>query len=238
MLRWHDYWLKGVDTGIMDEPPIKLFVMGLNKWRFEKEWPLARTEWTKFYLQPGGGLSKDAASVSAEPETLYQPAPYLDPTVYCLKYSTGPLAADLEVTGPIVLNLFASLDVDDTNWFADLVDVDPEGNRQLVSSGGLKAAHRAVDATRSLPYYPIHPWADPVPVPPGEVLEYNIALMPTSCVFQHGHSLELIIRNQDDLMSKLAGWGVYHLPFMRTVTHKIHFGGSHLLLPVIPRTRS
>ena len=238
MLRWHDHWLKGIDTGIMDEPPIKLFVMGLNKWRFEKEWPLARTEWTKFHLQPGGGLSAEAAPASAESETLYQPAPYLDPTVYCLKYSTGPLTEDLEVTGPIVLNLFASLDVDDTNWFADLVDVDPEGNRQLVSSGGLKAAHRAVDVTRSLPYYPIHPWADPVPVPPGEVLEYNIALMPTSCVFQHGHSLELIIRNQDDLMSKLAGWGVYHLPFMRTVTHKIHFGGSHILLPVIPRTRS
>ena len=46
--------------------------------------------------------------------------------------------------------------------------------------------------------------------------------------------MELIIRNQDDLLSRLGTWGVYHLPFMRTVTHTIHFGKSHLLLPVIP----
>jgi predicted acyl esterase len=165
---------------------------------------------------------------------LRQPAPYLDPTVYCLRYSTGLLAEDVEATGPIALNLFASIDIDDTNWFADLVDLAPDGSRQLISSGGLKAAHRAVDASRSEPYYPIHPWADPVPVPPGEVLEYRIAMMPASCVFQKGHSIELIIRNQDDLMGRLAGWGVYHLPFMRTVTHKIYFGDSHLLLPVAP----
>lgn len=164
---------------------------------------------------------------------MHQPAPYLDPKVYCLNYNTGPLDRDLEVTGPIALNLFASIDIDDTNWFADLVDVDPEGNRQLISSGGLKAKHRAVDEARSKPYYPIHPWAEPVPVPPGEILEYNMAMMPASCVFQKGHSMELIIRNQDDLMSRLAGWGVYHLPFMRTVTHEIYFGRSHLLLPVI-----
>jgi putative CocE/NonD family hydrolase len=237
MVRWHDYWLKGVDTGIMDEPPIKLFVMGINKWRFEREWPLARTEWTPFYLQPGGGLSTSRPAGSLEPDRLHQPAPYRDPNVYCLTYSTQALPADVEVTGPIVLNLFAEIDIDDTNWFADLLDVDPEGNRQLVSSGALKAAHRAVDEERSEPYYPVHLWADPVPVPPGEVLEYNIAMMPSSCVFQAGHRMELIIRNQDDLFSRLALWGVHFLPFMRAVTHRVHFGKSHLLLPVIPAVR-
>ena len=49
--------------------------------------------------------------------------------------------------------------------------------------------------------------------------------------------MELIVRNQDDLLSRLGTWGVYHLPFMRTVTHRIHFGKSHLLLPVIPAFR-
>jgi hypothetical protein len=233
LVRWYDYWLKGIDTGILDEPPIKMFVMGINKWRFENEWPLGRTKWTKFYLQPGGGLATKAPD-DAQPETFTQPAPYIDPTVYCLRYRTEPLPADMEVTGPLALYLEASIDIDDTNWMADLVDVDPGGNRQLVSAGYLKAAHRSLDATRSLPYQPIHTRQDPIPVPSGEVVKYAIAMMPTSNVFQKGHCMELIVRNQDDLLARLGTWGVYHLPFMRTVTHHIHFGGSHLLLPVIP----
>ena len=233
ILRWYDYWLKGIDTGILDEPPIKLFVMGINKWRFENEWPLARTQWAKLYLQPGGRLSAAAPSASA-PDSLLQPAPYLDPTVYCLRYSTGPLEADMEVTGPLALYLEASIDIDDTNWMAELVDVDPQGDRQLISAGHLKAAHRALDANKSHPYLPIHPMQRPVPVPPGEVIEYAIAMMPTSNVFQKGHAVELVIRNQDDILSRLGTWGVYMLPFMRTVRHQIHFGKSHLLLPIIP----
>jgi len=233
LVRWYDYWLKGIDTGIMDEPPIKLFVMGINKWRFEKEWPLARTEWKKFYLHPEGHLSTMVPG-QAEPDSFTQPAPYLDPAVHCLRYSTGPLDRNMEVTGPLALYLQASIDIDDTNWMADLVDVDPDGNRQWASAGYLKAAHRAIDLSKSKPYHPVHPRQDPVPVPPGEIIEYAIAMMPTSFVFKKGHSIELIIRNQDDILSRLGTWGVYHLPFMRTVTHKIYFGQSHLLLPVIP----
>jgi predicted acyl esterase len=234
LIRWYDYHLKGIDTGIMDEPPVKMFVMGINQWRFENEWPLKRTDWAKFYLLPQGGLSTEVPNAEAEPDTFYQPAPYLDPTVYCLRYSTGPLDKDMEITGPLVLNLWASIDIDDTNWLADLVDVTPEGNRFLVSSGALKAAHRAIDESRSKPYRPVHPRQDPVPVPPGEIIEYAIAMMPTANVFKKGHSIELIVRNQDDVLSRLGTWGVYYLPFMQSVRHKIYFGQSHLLLPVIP----
>jgi predicted acyl esterase len=210
-----------------------MFVMGINKWRFESEWPLARTQWTKFYLLPGGGLATEAPAPS-QPDSFTQPAPYLDPTVYCLRYRTQPFPEDMEMTGPLALCLKASIDIDDTNWMADLVDIDSEGSRQLVSSGYLKAAYRALDTTKSLPYQPIHIRQDPIPVFPGEIVEYAIAMMPTSNVFRKGHCMELIIRNQDDLLSRLGTWGVYHLPFMRTVTHHIHFGESHLLLPVIP----
>jgi hypothetical protein len=58
--------------------------------------------------------------------------------------------------------------------------------------------------------------------------------MPLSNIFKKGHKMELVIRNQDDLLSKLGIWGVVMLPFMRDATHVIHFGESHLLLPVIP----
>jgi len=233
IVRWFDHWLKGTATGSELEPPVKIFVMGINKWKFENEWPLARTEWTNYYLQPGGGLSTEPAKED-KPESFAQPAPYKDPNVYSIRYNSGPLRQDLEVSGPVALYLDAAIDKDDTNWIVDLVDVDPQGHRQWVTTGQLKAKFRAVDETRSKPYRPVHPRQEPVPVTPGEVVEYRIAMMDTSVIFQEGHSMELIIRNQDDLLSRLGTWGVYFLPFMQDVTHTIHFGKSHLVLPVIP----
>ncbi|MFD1637592.1 CocE/NonD family hydrolase [Evansella tamaricis] len=56
-LRWFDYWLKGMDNGVMEEPPIDMFVMGENEWRQESEWPLARTNWTTFYLHSKGNAN-------------------------------------------------------------------------------------------------------------------------------------------------------------------------------------
>lgn len=235
IVRWFDYWIKGIDTGIMDEPPLKIFVNGVNKWRFENEWPLARTDYVKFYLHPRGGLSTESVKGTYEPDTFTQPAPYIDPTVYCLTYRTEQLAQDLEMTGYIALYLHASIDKDETNWMVDLMDVDPEGNKTLVSNGNLAAEHRALDKAKSKPFLPIYQRRDPVPVPPGKVIEYAIAIMPTSMVFKKGHSIELIIRNQDDLLSRLGAWGVHYLPHMETVTHSIHFGKSYVLLPVIPK---
>jgi predicted acyl esterase len=234
IVRWYDYWLKGIDTGIMEEPPIKMFVMGVNKWRFESEWPLERTNWAKLYLHPGGRLSTDSVSGKPEPDRFTQVAPYKDPAVCCLSYRTPPLIDDTEITGPVALYLDAAIDKEDTNWMIDLVMVDPDGNRQLISQGHLKAAHRALDQSKSKAYDPIHPRQDPVPVPPGKVIQYGISLLPTACVFKRGYALELIIRNQDDVLSRLGTWGIYMLPFMQTVTHEIHFGDSHLLVPHIP----
>lgn len=234
ILRFHDYYLKGIDTGIMEEPPIKIFVMGINKWRFENEWPLKRTEWTKFYLQPGGGLSPDPVKGTPVPETFTQPAPYLDPTVHCLTYTGEELREDIEVTGPVTLYLEAAIDKSETNWMADLVDVDQQGNKMLVCTGYLAAEFRALDPVKSKPYQPVHLRQDPVPVPPGEVIEYAIEFMPTSNVFKKGHRMQLVLRNQDDLMGRLGLWGVYMLPGMQTVKHDIYLGKSHLLLPIIP----
>ncbi len=233
-VRWFDYWVKGIDNGIMDEPRVKIFVMGVNKWKFETQWPPANVRYTKFYLQPQGGLSTQPAP-AGEPESFTQPAPYMDPTVYCLRYSTQPFDEDTEVIGELALHLDAALDIDDTNWIADVLDVDPEGNRFMISSGHLKAKFRALDEEKSLPHRPVHLRQEPVPVVPGEVNRYDIALVPTANVFQKGHRMELVIRNQDDMLGKLAKNGVYLTPFMRTATHTIHFGDSHLLVPVIPK---
>ena len=55
--RWFDHWLKGIDNGIADEPPLRLFIMGINQWRDECEWPLARTQWQKWHLHSGGSAN-------------------------------------------------------------------------------------------------------------------------------------------------------------------------------------
>ena len=56
-LRWFDHWLKGIDNSILDEPPLRLFIMGINEWRDEHEWPLARTQWQKWYLHANGNAN-------------------------------------------------------------------------------------------------------------------------------------------------------------------------------------
>ncbi len=69
-LRWFDHWLKGIDTGIMDEPPIRIFVMGANVWRNEHEWPLARTVFTPYYLHSGGRANSLYGDGTLTPEPL------------------------------------------------------------------------------------------------------------------------------------------------------------------------
>lgn len=53
-IRWFNHWLKDIDTGLASEPPVKIFVLGINQWRDEKEWPLKRTKYTRFYLHSEG----------------------------------------------------------------------------------------------------------------------------------------------------------------------------------------
>ncbi|MDR1572227.1 MAG: CocE/NonD family hydrolase [Clostridiales Family XIII bacterium] len=232
-VRWNEYWTKGIDNGIMDEPRVKIFTMGVNKWKFENEWPLARTQYTKFYLQPGGGLSPDGAPAPAT-ESWTQQAPYMDATVYCLRYATPALEKDMEITGHMALRFDAEIDTDDTNWLIDVIDLHPDGSRFLVAAGYLKAKFNTIDEDKSLDYYPCHKRQEPIPIVPGEVNRYEIAIMPTSCVFQKGHKMELIVRNQSDMRGKMARNGIYWWPFMRTVTHTLHLGNSYLEVPIIP----
>ncbi len=75
MLRWFDFWLKGIDNGILAEPPVAIFDSGTRAWRYESEYPLARTEWTKFHLS-GEGLGSAAPVGSAEPRSYRMPDSY------------------------------------------------------------------------------------------------------------------------------------------------------------------
>ena len=136
--RWFDYWLKGINQGVAEEKPVTLFVMGDNVWREENEWPLARTQYTPFYLHSAGKantLNGDGTLSAARPQSertdsfVYDPADPVptrggsllgpNPTGACdqrpvetredvLVYTGEAVTSDLEITGPIQMKLFAA----------------------------------------------------------------------------------------------------------------------------------
>lgn len=242
VIRWFDHWLKGIDTGIMNEPPIKFFVVGADRWREEHEWPLATTEWTKFYLHSGESLSLEPETQEELDSFLQEPLS-LSPERQMLKYLTLPLPEDTEVTGPVALHLYASIDTDDTNWRADVKDVDEHGLEGIlpVTRGWLKASHRALDESKSEPWQPHHPHLKPEPVVLDEIYEYAIELQPISYLFKAGHRIKLEISSIDsarDPATAVPPSG-FHICSSKTTRHTIYHGRerpSHLLVPVIPKT--
>ncbi|HEY4775072.1 MAG TPA: CocE/NonD family hydrolase [Xanthobacteraceae bacterium] len=264
ILRWYDHWLKGIDTGIVSDPAVRYWVMGANQWRAATDWPPPEVEWVKFYLRGWERLSADPfVPVSADdyeaPDAFAQMPPSQTNKIQKLRYLSEPLAQDVTIAGPSVLNLFAAIDQDDTNWIAILKDVGPdefvptarEGERGLtpdldereLTRGWLKASHRALDPQRSLPGRPWHPLtrAAHKPVVPGEINEYAIEILATANQFKKGHRICVEITSLD-LATGVGGatnveYVPYHVCSSRTVLHNIYHDPqhpSHLLLPVIP----
>jgi putative CocE/NonD family hydrolase len=210
LLRWYDHWLKGIDTGLMNEPPVRIFVMGANKWRDENEWPPARTKFVKYFLHSRGranSLFGDGALGPAEPagderEDHYssdpeRPVPFITEPTFAqiggpddyrpverrddvLVYTTEPLAEDTEVTGPVRAHLFAASSARDTDFTAKLLDVWPDGFSQRLCDGMVRARFREGMDKPSL-------------IEPGKAYAYDIDCWTTSQVFKKGHSIRLEI---------------------------------------------
>ncbi len=239
ILRWYDHWLKGIDTGIMDEPPISILLQGTDKWRYEHEWPLARTKWIKFYLSEGEKLSEAPPTLDEKPDSFVN-LPTLKPRqkVPCVKYTTEPLDQDLEITGPSALYFHASLSEGDANWMVEIFDLSPDGSKRLVTMGWLKASHRELNEARSKPYQPFHPHTRNIPVEPGKIYEYALEIRETSNVFKAGHRLQLIIKGQDSPYEGPEHFREthFHLLNMKETQHTVYHTPkyqSHWLAPVI-----
>jgi uncharacterized protein len=265
ILRWHDYWLKDIDTGVMNEPPVRYWVMGANAWRTGTDWPLPESQWTKFYLSSWERLRTapfTPGSVDDEvpPDAFVQMPPVQTNMVQTLRYMTDPLPQDVLVAGPSVLILFAAIDQDDTNWIITLKDIGPdasvrtvrEGERELprdihereLTRGWLKASHRALDPKRSKPWRPWHRLTRKAQqkVTPGEINEYAIEIMATANLFRKGHRICVEIASADMPTGVGGATNAEYIPnhvcSSRTTLHKIYHDTrrpSHLLLPIIPQ---
>ncbi len=187
--------------------------MGLNQWREEDDWPLARAKATKYFLHSNGAanstrgdgsLSTSAAASEPADEFTYDPSkpvPTLGGPLCCdasslapgprdqrtleerndvLIYSTPPLDRDIEVTGPIRLELFASSSAVDTDFTAKLVDVYPDGSAFNLTEGIVRAKYRDSQPSATL-------------LAPGAIYSLAVDLWATSNVFRTGHRVRLEI---------------------------------------------
>jgi putative CocE/NonD family hydrolase len=260
-LKWYDYLLLGKQNEFATEKPVKLFVMGENKWRYEDSWPLERAKETRYHLHSSGkansifgdgALSMDDNKTEAPDQYLYDPlnpVPTTGGPLCCdpehlpagprdqsavegrpdvLVYSTPPLEQDLEVTGPVLLDLYAKSSAVDTDFTAKLVDVWPNGFAQNLTEGILRARYR--DSTK-----------EAHPIEPGKVYEFKIDLWSTSNVFLKGHRIRLEVsssnfprfdRNLNSGKDQSADQTV--VKATNTILHDQEHP-SALILPVVPR---
>ena len=285
-LRWFDRWLKGTGNGIDATARVRLFVMGGGSgrrnaagrmehggsWRWEADWPIPDTRWTRYYLYRDGALAPDApADESAWKQYDFDPrhpVPTIGGTVTSgqpvmvggafdqregprffgsrepyrplaqrpdvLVFQTPPLEEDVELTGPITVNLWISSNCPDTDFTTKLIDVYPpnadypDGFAMNLTDGILRVRYR-------------DSWERPTLMVPGTIYPIRIEAFPTSNLFRRGHRIRLDISssnfphfdvnpNTGEPEGRAREW--------RVATNRVYLDRgrpSHVVLPVIPR---
>lgn len=200
-LRWYDYWLKGIDTGIMEEPPIKTLVMGENKYRYDTQWPAEETEYQKFYLQKEGTLKREKAEEDCTDTICHIPptkVSQMPEDVLALTYTSQPFEKDTEIAGPVTGCLYAAIDTEDAHLALKLWDKDSvTGYRTLLSVGYLKCSRRNPDEKASRPHQPKHDHTREEAVIPGEIYEYVFEMAPIDNMYKAGHCIEVEFKTMD-----------------------------------------
>ena len=253
--RWFDYWLAGIDTGVMTDAHVRLFVMGDNVWRDEQDWPLARTQYTKFYFHSQGPASEpeigmlDRRPPRQERSEIYvydpeNPVPTKGgnllggggpfdqsgaaPRPDVLRFTTPVLETDIEVTGPVKVVLYASSSAQDTDFTAKLLDVYPDGKAYNLLDGIIRARYR-------------ESFTEPTLIEPNKIYAYTIELWATSNVFKQGHRIRVDVSSsnfprydRNPNTGHPFGMDAELAKATQTVYHDAQHP-SHILLPMIPR---
>ncbi|MBI4552411.1 MAG: CocE/NonD family hydrolase [Candidatus Latescibacteria bacterium] len=212
-LRWFDYWLKGIDNGIMDEPPVRVFVMGANAWRDEDAWPPKNVRYTPYYLHSGrsgsirslndGTLSPLTPPATDSPDSFVydpmRPVPNRGGATLgipggpfdqrpadelSLTYTTPPLMEDLTVIGPVTCILYAMSSAPDTDWVVKLCDVAPNGFSMLLTDGILRARYRESRERQTL-------------MTSNRVYRFEVDVWATAHVFKKGHRVRVVVTSSN-----------------------------------------
>jgi hypothetical protein len=244
-LKWFDRWLKDIDNGVMDEPPVTVFVRSWQTpsllcredagvWRNEAAWPPVRVQPTPFYFGAAGRLDRqpDAAGadsydyrpcvgVSTGRRGLGSTTPWAMPIdqrhdePWSLVYTSEPLDAAVELLGEPEAVLHVASTAEVAYFHVKLCDVASDGTARLISNAGMLAMHRESHAA-------------PVPMVPGQVYELRFRLRHLAYAIAPGHRLRIAIASADFQNA----W-----PTGQSACNTIHRGGmraSHIVLPVTP----
>lgn len=236
-LAWFDHWLKGLDTGILDGPRFRYVVPEAEGWRTTEAWPLPEAALQSFALRADGSLGVQEGDAGSRTylnlgSGLNRPfTSEADPPAF-LAWDGAPLARDLEVAGPIELELDAACTAPDTAFIAILQDVDETGGEVSVTGGYLRAGLRKVDPSASRPGAPVLPCREFEPVPIGQRVRYRIPLVPNARRFKAGHRIRLFLTSDDQGEAKPALLMFRHASIGTSSVNTI-FSSSRLLLPVV-----
>jgi hypothetical protein len=246
--RFLGHYLRGDDNGWEREPRVQLSIRHPARpstRRMEQEWPLARTRWTKLFLDAASArLAWDAPARTAE-------AAY-DALGDGVTFSTTPFESEAEFTGPLALRLWVASDTTDLDVFATLRTFAPDGQEVAftgaheptpVARGWLRASHRATDPERSRPWRPWHPHDRVEKLTPGAFVPLDIEIWPTCLVVSPGYRMALTVAGQDFEFPGKPGRILHNHPADRDPAefggrNRLATGGerqSWLLMPLIPK---
>jgi putative CocE/NonD family hydrolase len=255
-LPFFNYYLKGIDNGFLNEPRVKIFTIGENRWRKETSWPPKQMQLVSYFFHSQGDAGTGDALLDTDPpaneppdQYLYDPDKPVDLTsktdlwymaqylkdrrdlvkrLDVLKYATSEIKNDTELTGPLSVILYAASSACDTDFTATLVDVFPDGYAHLIQEGIVRARYRNGSVT-------------PSNITPGKIYEYIIDLWATSYVVKKGHRLRVEISSsnfdrydRNPNTGEPLGLSLKPVVAKQTIYHNDVYP-SHVVLPLIPR---
>ncbi len=219
--RWFDYWLKGIQNGIMDEPPIHYFVLGSptrEAWKTADAWPLKNVERRNFYFGPTLQTETPAASATFDTYLVgystttgslsrwtavnwsHKYPNMRSNDAKALTYTTVPLESPVRAVGHPVVHIWLRTDAPDLDLFVYLEEVDEDGNSTYVTEGNLRASHRALGKASfenlGMPWHN-HFKNELQAIPAGEPMELVFDLLPTAFEFSKGMRIRVTVAFAD-----------------------------------------
>jgi uncharacterized protein len=266
-----DYWLKGIDNGIMNGPPINMMVRtgyGAYYWQDENEWPISRTQYTKYYLDAspstckGDGKRNDFLRLSKSVPQQERSSTYSGGVEWNtstawsngVSFVTEPLTEDMVLAGYLKLGIWVSSTSHDMELHVSVRIMD-ENDREVqyqvavfdgttgrffpVGFGGLKVSHRKLELEKSTVYRPYHTHLkkDYQPLKPGEVVEAEVELWPTTAHIKKGWRIRLDVQPVTGAGIGMRIYDAIDQTYQKGSFNTIYTGTNHpsyLQLPIIP----
>lgn len=247
-LRFFDHYLKA-PNGLDREPPVRLFYMGVNKWKSEQDWPIPGTKYTNWYLGDGGKLSPTQPAGTAQTTFTYDPANPVPTTggnnccgsptaagpvnqnalnsrTDIVRFTSEPLTSPLAIAGPVKMMLHAATDGPDTDWMVKLIDVHPNGDAYPMAEGMLRARFRqGLDKPELLKA--------------NQPYEFTVDMVGTAVVFQYGHRIRVDVTSSNFPQfdrNPNTGEPLGSSAKVRVAKQTLHHSAarpSHIVLPVV-----